>query len=1115
MKCPVCHADQEETQKFCRMCGIKLHLTCSGCGAIVLVNDKFCVECGVELKVQESLAPKAGKVVSERRHISALFADVSGYTALAERLDPEELKDIMSKLFEQITKVILKYEGLIEKFAGDAVMALFGMPWSHEDDPVRAIRAAQEIHRAMGGLSLEFQEKIGDPLAVHIGINTGLVVTGEIHFDDGTHQVAGDTVNVASRLCSLAKAGETLVGHLTYSQAEGFFSFERLEPVQVKGRTKPVLVYKVLGSRELPSKTHRISGLRADLIGRHGEMAKLEEAVGHLLAGKGSVISIWGKAGTGKSRLLEEFKSTLDLSSIQWYEGHAYAYTKNIPYYPLIDILNRTFQIEESDPPELAREKAERMVKTIVGDREDVLPYLGEILSIPYFEMEEVNPDVWKAHLHRAFLTLIGALIRRAPTILSLEDLHWADPSSLELLRYLLGKLNHPAIFLCTYRPPLNIFSEERLRKMGDSYREVRLRDLLPAETQLMVGSLLRTDAVPLPLQQVINAKVGGNPFYVEEVVNSLIESGILVHTDGDWCFTGIKKEIMVPATIHGVIAARLDRLDAATKEILQEASVIGRTFYYEILENITTLDSPIDQHLHKLKELDLIRVGSTHPDVEYSFKHALIQEAVYDGLLRKQRRDIHERVGLALEKFCRERSLESWETLAFHFKNGRSVHKAVDYLVKSGEKSLKKYALEEANQHYREAYGLLSQIQSRSKNDDVLLIDLLMQWCMVFYYQGRFEAMAELLLAHVDLAESLDDKARTGAYYAWLGHATFWHGAKLEDSYQYLHLALALGEQTGNQQVISCACSFLIKTCAEMGYLEEAVRFEERTEEMLELFCSDTFLHITYYSGKGYIGWFLGDKHKLYESAQGLLEYGQKMSSLRCQMVGNLLMGFRHFVDLDMEPAVEYTQKVITQGDPYHAVFGKLLLGMFLVQRREFERAEDLLTQVIEYSKAAQTEYLKTTANLFLGVALAASGHLAKGIRLVENVSREFMEYQRSVFAIMSEFILGNIYLQIFQRSGNKGLLAFFKNFGFLIQNLPFAGKKAERHLTMAIQLARETGAQGFLGQPCLQLGLLYKLRGQREKAEEYLLEAIKVFEECEFEPYLKQARELLGSLT
>lgn len=1114
MNCPECQCHNEETQKFCRMCGAKLHLTCPMCGSVILPGDKFCGECGLELKMQDRPAESGTKIVSGRKHVTVLFADVSGYTAMAERLDPEEVKDIMSPLFGEVVKVILKYEGFIEKFIGDAVMALFGLPWSHEDDPVRAVKAANDIHRVVGGLSQKFKGKIGGPLAMHIGINTGLVVTGEIQLEDGTHHVAGDTINIASRLCSMARANETLVGHGTYSQAEGFFSFEHLEPVQVKGRRKPVRVYKLLSTKDLPSKTHRISGLRADLIGRQGEMAKLKDAVAKLVEGRGSVIAICGEAGTGKSRLIEELKATLDLDSIQWYAGYAYAYTKHIPYYPLIDLFHRTFQLEESDLPEVTKQKVTRRLQTIVGESQDMLPYLGGLLSIPYPEVETISPDVWKYRLYGAVLKFLAALMQRAPTIINLEDLHWADPSSLELLRYLLVGSHHSAIFLCAYRPPLALFSTKQLKKMGGSYQEVILGELSPGETQVMVGSLLKTEAVPPPLQRLIQEKVGGNPFYVEEVVNSLIESGMLDHHQGDWRFTGTTQQMMVPVTINGVITARLDRLDEATKEILQEASVIGRTFYHEILESITALGTPLDHHLNRLRELDLIRVASSHPDIEYFFKHALIHEAVYNGLLKKQRKSIHERVGLALEEFFTARSIDSWETLAFHFKRGLSVPKAVDYLIKSGEKSLKRYALEEAHQYFREASDLLSKSQARTYKEDVLFIDLLMKWCLAFYYQGRFRDMTELLLAHVELAQSLDDQARLGAYYTWLGHATFWQGAKLDDSYQYLRKALKLGEQTADKQVIAYACGFLIKTCAEIGNLQEAAAYESRTRAMIDLFPTDAFLHMTYYSGVGWIGWFSGDKNMLYRGAQGLLDYGEQKDSLRCQMVGYLLMGVRHFMDLDIDPAIECVKKVIDRGDPYHAQFGKLLLGMFLVHMREFETAADYLTQVIDYSEKERTEYLKRYANVFLGIALAAQGKLRKGISLVESASQEAREFQRNVLHGFSESILGSIYLQLLQRTGPARLSSIFKNMGFLVKNYASAGKKAQRHLTKGVELVRQTGAKGFLGQPCLQLGLLFKLKGEKEKAREYLLEAIETFEECDLKVHLEQAKDLLASL-
>jgi tetratricopeptide (TPR) repeat protein len=370
---------------------------------------------------------------------------------------------------------------------------------------------------------------------------------------------------------------------------------------------------------------------------------------------------------------------------------------------------------------------------------------------------------------------------------------------------------------------------------------------------------------------------------------------------------------------------------------------------------------------------------------------------------------------------------------------------------------------------------------------------------------------MSDLLLAHVDLVESLDDKAKIGAFYAWLGHAIYCKGANLGDSYRYLHKALALGEETGNLQVIGSACAFLIKTCAEMGLLLEALNFENRANEMLDAFATDVFFLATYYSGKGYIGWFTGDKKSVYESAKDI----SVSSSLRCQIVGNLLMAFWHFMDQDMKPAVQRAEGVVTHGDPYHAMFGRLLLGIFMVHMREFSKAQELLVRVLEDSEKEHTDYLKPMANLFLGMALAAQGLLSKGIGLLESVSQEFHRHQRIIFYCVTEGILGNVYLQIFLlKAGKRSLSAFFKNFGFLVRNFPFARQKAKEHLLTAYKLAKETGARGFLGHPCLHLGMLYKARGQREKAREYLSEAMNIFEEGKFETTRNQARELLDSL-
>jgi class 3 adenylate cyclase len=303
---------------------------------------------------------------------------------MSERLDPEEVKEITSKIFDDISKIITKYEGFVEKYAGDAVMALFGATEAHEDDPVRAIKAAREIHKLVDSLSPQYEERIEQPLSMHTGINTGLVVTGNVNLEKGTHGIAGDTINVAARLSGLGNAGEILVGPDTFYQAEGYFDFIELEPASIKGKSEPIRIYKVLTRKEQPIKIHRLHGLKADLIGRKVEMNQLSDAVRKLKTGTGSIFSIYGPAGTGKSRLIQEFKAPLNLEEIQWLEGYAYPYSQNIPYSPLINLLSRSLQIEEGDPPEEIRKKIEAGLGNLIGENQDLIPYgkIGDVFYI-------------------------------------------------------------------------------------------------------------------------------------------------------------------------------------------------------------------------------------------------------------------------------------------------------------------------------------------------------------------------------------------------------------------------------------------------------------------------------------------------------------------------------------------------------------------------------------------------------------------------------------------------------------------------------------------------------------------------------------------------------------
>ena len=396
-------------------------------------------------------------------------------------------------------------------------------------------------------------------------------------------------------------------------------------------------------------------------------------------------------------------------------------------------------------------------------------------------------------------------MTRRNPAVICLEDLHWADPSSIELIRLILNDLRLPALFLCAYRPPFNLFTAHQLAGLGQVYREIRLQDLSCSDAQTMVESLLKADHVPSDLQRFIQTKVEGNPFYLEEVINALIESQTLIKDNGNWKLTKSIHEANIPSTIQGVIAARLDGLERDMKRVIQEASVIGRAFLYEILKRVTELKDVIDKSLSGLERLEFIRTRTIQPDLEYIFKHALTQEVVYNGLLKKERQALHERIGLIMEQLFHDRLPEFYETLAFHYKQGQSLSKAVDYLIKCGEKSLNRYSLDEAHRYYQEAFDILINKENRSREDDKLIIDLLSKWLMVYYYYGDWKGLTELLLSHKDLAESLDDKAMLGRFYACLGLALY-PQLRLKESYDYLQQAILLGEEANDRQVIGHA---------------------------------------------------------------------------------------------------------------------------------------------------------------------------------------------------------------------------------------------------------------------------------------------------------------------
>jgi class 3 adenylate cyclase/tetratricopeptide (TPR) repeat protein len=1132
MQCPKCQFENRDEAKFCGECGHKFQISCPECGTDNRIGNKFCDECGSSLNPPIEASDQITKTKrqsvytdekitdanktplgGERKHVTVLFSDLSGYTAMSEKLDPEDLKEITGRIFGEISKIVEKYDGFIEKYAGDAVMAIFGVPKAHEDDPIRAVKVAREIHETVHAISPELERKIGQSISMHTGINTGLVVTGDIDMAKGVHGVAGETVNIASRLCSLANRGDILAGLDTHKQAEGHFVFEGLKPTKVKGKKDPIQVFKLISLKEKPATVHRLTGLRSVLTGRKAELSELVDAVKKLKEREGRIFSICGTAGTGKSRLVEEFKNTLNLENMQWLEGHAYAYSQNIPYFPFVDLLNKIFRIEEDNPFDVLKQKVESGMEDLLG-KNDYYPFIGSLYALNYDEVENVSPEFRKLRLQEAAQAIISALARKKPTIFFLEDLHWADPSFIELLHYTLLHTREPAIVLCAYRPIFSLYTSHQLSSIPKIYQEIRLKDLSSSEAQDMLESLLKTEAIPSELKRFVQQKAEGNPFYLEELVNSLIESATLIQENNKWKITRPITNADISPTIHGLISGRLDRLEDEIKRILQEASVIGRAFLYEILKRITELTVHIDRNLSTLERLDLIRTKSLQPDLEYMFKHPLTQEVVYNSILKKDRQAIHEQVASVMEQNFQDRLPEFYETLAYHFKQGRSRNKAVDYLIKSGEKSVERFAVEEAHRYYKEAFELLSNKTERSNEDNEILIDLLSKWSLVFYYRGDFAGQTNLLEANENVAISIDDKSKKGMFFAWLGWTYFFRG-KLTRSFQYLSKALEIGKEIGDERVIGYACTWLSFTCPALGRMDEGIDNGKIAQEISRKFKKDHYLYFKSLSGIGFCYFWKGNVKEVFYTGRSLIEFSQMHSNPRASSMGYWIMQYGALLEGDYAAVVDWMENGIKLSvDPLYSIVPKLYLGMGLAFTGQIKRAEELLTEFVSYCQEMGNEIMELQANWFLGIISIASGQMSHGLNLMEHSQQKAQEFESPVIYALGETLIGNVYLQIVEKSAPLSVSTATKNIMFLLKNVPFAAAKTKEHFMKAAEIAQETGAKSILGQASWGLGRMYKAKSRRDQTSYYISKAIDMFKQCEVDGPLKQAEEVLESL-
>ncbi len=733
MNCPACGANNANGARFCSNCGTKLALACSNCGAEATAGAKFCTNCGQQLPVATQTAmpaasaiapltstpaqtgsldrfvPKellkkleaardAGLMVGERRTVTMLFCDVQGSTAAASQLDPEEWAGIINGAFEQMIRPVYRFEGTVARLMGDGLLAFFGAPIAHEDDPERAVLAGLAIIEGLQPYAETVRRDWGIDLAVRVGVNTGLVVVGGVGSDlRMEYSALGDAINLAARMEQTAQPGTVQIAPSTYKLIAPLFDVETLEGLEIKGKATPMTVYRVLGRKARPGKMRGIAGLDSPLVGREREFAALVGALSALRDGRGGIVSLIGEAGLGKSRLASEARQALP--DLRWAEGKSLSFETTTPFAPFGGVFRSLLTLE---PDAGYATLVEQIESESPGQGAELAPFIAHALgiAIPSGDDERVKylePPMLRMGIFQAMAGLIEGIATREPLVLALDDLHWIDPTSLDLLRALLPLSGRaPLVFLLAFRPrsgdPSWELHESIERAFAGAYRPLVLQPLPEADARVLVRNLLTIEALPEGVRQLILDKSEGNPFYLEEVIRSLLDSGLVVQQDGHWRATREIVRLSIPDTLIGVITARLDRLDDDARQAAQAAAVLGREFSLEALADISGRGDSLEESLSILQQRNLIRALGGAAG-RFAFKHVLTQEAAYESLLLSRRRQLHQMAATSLAA----REPDQAAIIARHFLEARQPGQALPYLVQAGEQASRSFAIPEA----------------------------------------------------------------------------------------------------------------------------------------------------------------------------------------------------------------------------------------------------------------------------------------------------------------------------------------------------------------------------------------------------------------------------------
>ena len=841
MTCPGCLAENDAGARFCEDCGARLEAACPSCGIPVTPGKKFCRSCGAALTPEssrftspESYTPKhlAEKILTsksalegERKQVTVLFADLKGSMELLADRDPEEARKLLDPVLEHMMEAVHRYEGTVNQVMGDGIMALFGAPVAHEDHAVRACYAALRMQESVKRYAEGVRGTTGIPVQIRVGLNSGEVVVrsigSDLHMD---YTALGQTTHLAARMEQMALPGTILLTPDTLALAEGFVLVHPLGPMTVKGLAAPVEVCELSGASTVRSRLQAAArrGLTR-FVGRDAENEVLRRSLERAGAGHGQAVAIVGDAGVGKSRLVWEFTRSPRTHGWLVLETGSVSYGRTAPYLPVIELLKTYLSIQERDDHRGIRERMAGKLLTLDRTLEPLLTPLLALLDVP------VDDAAWGAldppqRRQRTLEAVKRLLLRESqvqPLLLLFEDLHWIDSESQALLDGLIESLPTARILLVvSYRP-------EYQHAWGSKtyYTQLRIDPFPPESAEELLTALLGQDESLETLKRVLIERTEGNAFFLEETVQTLVETKVLVGDRGAYRITRAPEAWQIPATIQAILAARIDRLPPEDKPLLQAASVIGTGVPFTLLQAIADMpEESLRRRLTNLQAAEFLYETSVFPDLEYTFKHALTHEVAYASLLHDRRRALHARIGEAIEALYPDRLAEQVERLAHHALRGEVWEKAVTYLRQAGAKALVHSAYREAVSCFEQALTALHPLpDTRQKLERG--IDLRFELRQALFPLGELARVFGYLREAEDLARTLDDPRRLGWVSAFMSGHHVHTGGHVTEVRTLAQRVEAIAERLGDVLLRMAAQYYL----AAASYLSGDYRATER----------------------------------------------------------------------------------------------------------------------------------------------------------------------------------------------------------------------------------------------------------------------------------------------